>query len=818
MTSHLFPQKKEITPQIYAYSTNDPAEKNLLKIGYTERAHIRERIDEQLKNTKRPATYKIDFSASAVRSDGTLFSDHDIHKYLTKRNFKNPIGEWFEISVEDLKAAYIAVKERRINLENRTENFSMRPEQKDAVTKTAHFFRNAFKDKTYHKSPRFLWNAKMRFGKTFTTYQLAKEMGWTKLLVLTFKPAVQAAWENDLKTHIDFEGWQFFSREDNRENLNPKKPLVCFGSFQDFLGTTKEGGIKAKNEWVHALNWDCVIFDEYHFGAWRENAKELFDDKNESEQPKNFDQDILPITSNAYLYLSGTPFRALHSGEFIEDQIYNWTYSDEQSARENWQGDTANPYASLPRMIMMTYQLPQEIQEIALEGEFNEFDLSRFFSAEGERENASFIHQEYVQKWLNLIRGGLKETYKDDLKLGKNKPKMPFSDKELLPLLSHTFWFLPNIAACNAMENLLKQPQNKFYHDYEIINIAGNNVGTGVKALPPLYHAMEKQGDCLNTKTITLSCGKLTTGITIRQWSGIFMLRNLQSPETYFQAAFRIQSPWVIKETILKETCYIFDFAPHRALRQLTDYGSQLNIEENNLEKRLEEFIRFLPVLSYEDGTMTQLNIRDILEKTISGTTASLLARGWQSPLLVNVDNTTLQRLIDNPEAITALMSLDSFRTIKNDIVTILNKTPSINEKKKDSTERELTETEKKELSQEEKEIKSLRKEIQEKLIKFATRVPIFMYLTDDRENSLTDIITQLEPEFFQRITGLKVSDFDLLVRLEVFNKEPMNHAIYNFKRYEDHSLEYTGLNLHDEETYIGGFDERKSRQEIYAH
>jgi len=234
-----------------------------------------------------------------------------------------------------------------------------------------------------------------------------------------------------------------------------------------YLGKNKStGGIKTKNEWVHEMNWDCVILDEYHYGAWRENAKELFEaeDKKEAEFGEgegieDFDEAIMPITTNAYLYLSGTPFRAIASGEFIEEQVFNWTYSDEQRAKQEWQGGN-NPYASLPRMVLMTYQLPDAIREIAMQGEFNEFDLNLFFTADGTGEQAKFKYQDEVQKWLDLIRGTFQATTVDNLKLGAKRPPFPFSDVRLLNLLAHTFWFLPSVASCHAMRNLLKQKQN----------------------------------------------------------------------------------------------------------------------------------------------------------------------------------------------------------------------------------------------------------------------------------------------------------------------------------------------------------------------
>jgi hypothetical protein len=708
----------------------------------------------------------------------------------------------------------------------------MRPEQKAAVEKTTHYFKH-YQKEGLEAAPQFLWNAKMRFGKTFTTYKLAKEMGWSKVLVLTFKPAVQNAWKEDLMMHVDFEGWQFISKNGNTyDDIDPNKPFVCFGSFQDYLGkNTSTGGVKTKNEWVHATHWDCVVFDEYHFGAWNENSKGLFNElyedgkdedliefENKIGKVENFDADIIPITTDHFLYLSGTPFRAINSGEFIEEQIFNWTYSDEQNAKEKWEGKD-NPYLTLPRMVMLTYQMPDSIREIALGGEFNEFDLNVFFAATGEKENARFKMENEVQKWLDLIRGNYAETNLDNLKLGAKKPPMPFSDSRLLSILNHTFWFLPTVASCHAMKNLMMQMNNLFYQDYEIIVAAGTSAGIGVEALPPV---LDKMRNPLKSKTITLSCGKLTTGVSVKPWTGILMLRNSSSPETYFQAAFRVQTPWAIKNPdgespnkveIIKKECYVFDFAPNRALSQVADYACRLNINESNPEKNVAEFIHFLPVLAYDGSSMKQVDAAGVLDIAMSGTSATLLARRWESALLVNVDNSTLARLMKNKDALDALMSIEGFRSLNQDIETIINKSESVKKAKKEANEEQLTPKKKKELSKEEKEYKSLRKKIQEKLIKFATRIPVFMYLTDYREHSLKDVITQLEPGLFKKVTGLEVSDFELLVSLGVFNSSMMNDAVYKFKRYEDASLEYIGINKHEGQS-VGGFDTVLTRED----
>lgn len=831
-----FPQRPESRPTIYAYEFKGVAShQGYIKVGYTER-DVETRVKEQVHTAAVP--YRILGQWSAMKNDGTCFTDHDVHAVLKAKgnqqlNAGEDRNEWFRCTIADVKAAIIAVQTGADNVEERTQTFTMRPEQEYAVDVTMNYFKSAYEEGS-GRTPKFLWNAKMRFGKTFASYQLAKKMGMKRVLILTFKPAVQTAWREDLMTHMDFEGWQFISRpttpggltnDQQYQRADKDRPIVCFGSFQDFLGVNKAtGGIKANNEWVHTTNWDLVIFDEYHFGAWKDSAKKLFEQDEDSYEEdlskydagNAYDETWLPITTTYYLYLSGTPFRALNSGEFIEEQIYNWTYSDEQRAKAEWKGPDENPYASLPRMVMLTYRIPESIQRIAKQGEFDEFDLNVFFSAEGTGVDARFKYEDYVQKWLDLIRGSYLETSVDELKLGAQKPPMPYSDTRLLSVLSHTLWFLPNVASCYAMANLLAQRQNSFYHDYKVNICAGIQAGIGVAALEPVRRSM---GDPLETKTITLSCGKLTTGVTIKPWTGIFMLRNLSSPETYFQAAFRVQSPWEItkdngEREIVKQECYVFDFALDRALRQISDYSCRLNVAESNPEKKVGEFIKFLPVLAYDGSKMQQVNAAAILDIAMAGTSATLLAKRWESALLVNVDNDTLSRLLASEEAMAALMRIEGFRSLNADIETIINKSNAVKKAKKEGEK--LTKQEKKELTEAEKEYKSKRKMIQEKLIKFATRVPVFMYLTDYREYSLQDVITQLEPELFKKVTGLDVKDFELLVSLNVFNEALMNDAVYKFKRYEDASLIYTGIDKHTGED-VGLYSTVISREDYDA-
>ena len=833
--------KPDARPRIYAYAIADAAHHGQLKVGQTTR-DVKRRVAEQLK-TAAIQNFSIALDEPAERDDGSIFTDHEVRAALVKKGFEKVTLEWVRCTVADVATVLAELRCGKPLSGTHHETFGLRAEQLDAVNKTLDYYQSIWAEDA-NAVPRFLWNAKMRFGKTFTAYQLAKKLQAKRVLVLTFKPAVEDAWQTDLENHLDFDGWQYLSlKSDNAQALvDNNRPMVYFASFQDVLGRDKEtGNIKPRNERLHTINWDLVVFDEYHFGAWRETAKELFEDEEvvltkkeaslddtkrlterlkeriaDLQEPLEKEADFLPITTRAYLYLSGTPFKALATGEFIEEQIFNWTYTDEQRAKAAFAAThpaTRNPYAALPQMRLLTYQMPDELLAIASGGEFDEFDLNSFFEAKGRGDAAEFEHKSDVQKWLDIIRGGYTAQSAELLKTG-TRPPFPYSDVRLLPYLQHSIWFLPNVAACHAMANLLMERHNTYWGDYQVIVAAGAEAGIGLEALPPVRKAI---GSGFDTKTITLSCGKLTTGVTVAQWSSILMLRNLKSPETYFQAAFRVQSPWSIKnpngdnpneEEILKPVCFVFDFAPTRALRQLSEYGIGLSPNESNPENAVRDLVAFLPVLAFDGANMTQIDAGGILDIAMAGTSATLLARKWESALLVNVDNGTLRRILDNPEAMAAVERIEGWRALGDNIIeTIINKSEKVKELKNKAKEGKLSAKEKKELSAEEKEYKSKRKLVQEKLIKFATRLPPFMYLTDFRENTLQDVITKLEPELFRTVTGLTVQDFHLLVQLKVFNTEQMNQAVFAFRRYEDASLSYTGIESHVGLTRYGLYD-----------
>lgn len=813
-------QPTKVYPQIYVYE--DKKDLGWLKVGYTTRKiaedRIREQFNTRLQRDSQP--YIFHHVQDAIDIDGKAFTDKDVHRVLISQGVEAN-GEFFKTDLDSVKSAILSVVHKVKLKETRTQDFSMRLEQAEAVDITEKYFKRLLEKDPLSK-PKFLWNAKMRFGKTFTSYQLAKRMGFKKILIVTYKPAVEDSWRNDLNSHIDFEGWQFSSRKQgNISELDKEKPFVYFASFQDLIGKQEDGATKKHNEWLNEVDWDIVIQDEYHYGAWRDSAKELVE--SDEELGENLENaNAKSINAKSYLYLSGTPFRVIDSGEFTEEQIFNWTYADEQRMKAKFAKENPenNMYSTLPELAIFTYQLPESLKKAAATGEYDEFSLSYFFKANGEYEDAKFVNEGEVQEWLDLIQGVSKVEDKSEdesLNIINNLKKKsegtlasyPFSrvgEYSTYKSLSHTLWLLPNVASCYAMANLLKNEYNKFYHQYEIIIAAGKDAGSGVDALIPLKNKMK---DPLKTKTITLSCGKLTTGVTVPPWTGIFMLRTLSSPETYFQSAFRVQSSWTIKsedptkgKVNLKEKCYVFDFDPHRALVQIENYATNLDTRNVSREEKISEFIKFLPVLAHDGFSMEKIDAEGLLDMTISSTTSSLLARGWNSMTLLDVSPSKILEMTKNEEVMKAINSILSHRKkdTRTDKKRIIN---NIKNLKKLSTKKDLSSNEKKELSKERSTYKKEEKLIKEKLKTLITRIPLFMYLTAHREESLKDIIINLEPELFTKVTEISIEDFKLLLNIGLFNERQINEAVFRFRKFEDSSLEYTGVKRKKESGFI---------------
>ena len=394
--------------------------------------------------------------------------------------------------------------------------------------------------------------------------------------------------------------------------------------------------------------------------------------------------------------------------------------------------------------------------------------------------------------------------------------------------LRHTVWYLPGVVSCEAMKALLNDGAHRgYYGQYEVICCAGSHVGVGKEALESVrpYVIADPLGTATKGRSITLTCGKLTTGVTVPAWTAILMLRSMKSPESYFQAAFRVQSPWMMRNldgkspndvTILKENCYILDFALNRALAQIADYSANLSDKQSVPVENVKAFINFMPVICYDGSKMKPIDAGEVLELAYTGISGSAMARRWNSNDLLNITPNVLDSLLGDKMALDAIGKIEGFANPRGDIKAFVNQTKKVNELKR--TARDGDKKAKKELTDEEKKLRRQRSEIEKKLRKFATRIPIFMYLSDYREEALVDVIRNLEPALFTQVTGLTIKDFELLIDKGVFNSATMNSCIWQFRAYEEESLDY--LHMREggarDDSLIGGWDSSVSRRDAY--
>ena len=809
-----------------------------LKVGWTGRPDPQVRIKEQ-SGTMYPdgEDIVILLDEPAVRADGTSFSDGDVHRILDTAGVQRS-SEVVEATLDEVKAAIAAVRSGLDYDRLRTEDFKPRPEQLQAIERTKAYFTQHANDL---RPPRFLWNAKMRFGKTFSTYQLARQMAWRRVLVLTYKPAARNAWQDDLRNHVDFAEWVYIDR-DHPCDPDIDAPVVWFASFQDLLGTTTDGEVKGHNESIHLIDWDCIVLDEYHFGAWQGAAKEvcsptstassaeaehkaeLHDLDGEIERadevtelvydgiPRllaatpestgiNQDLDVkdMRLSSRNYLYLSGTPFRAIADGEFNEDQIFNWTYPDEQRAKRAWDADpaldpTRNPYRELPAMEMFTYSL-SDLASVEIDQRPDGlFDLSGYFAAKKVGSEYHFEDPDRINEFLNMLRGRLTQSATEKL-VNNFKPPFPFSDSRFTEAVEHTVWFMPSVASAHAMKaSLLAHP---FFKDF-LVHVAAGGTKVGAAAKPPVDKMLAEAAK-LGKQTITISVGQLMTGVTVPQWGAILVLRSLKSPEAYFQAAFRVQSPWTAKRpdgtrVVKKQTCYVFDFDPNRALSLIYQYGTKLarSTEKTAPAEVIGELIEFLPIFAFDGGRMDPVDVNAVMDWGTAGAGAAMLAKRWGSPRLIDLSEAVLTKLLEDTGLLDRLEQMEDFRNLREDALKIIAQSKKIKSGKKpkafdgDPEDPEVTAARKVKREQ----VKTLRA----KLLKFVQSIPVFMYLTDFREESLVDVIESLDTQLFERVTGLTLDDFHKLSDVGVFNSDQMDEAIWQFRLFERASLDYLGV------------------------
>ena len=626
---------KRVVPMIYAYNTPGVSyHDGWTKVGYTERQSVQQRIQQQTHTAD--IRWVLAWKDNAMFKDGSgeYFTDHDFHDYLeTEQIQREPGTEWFHADGNRLLGYFNAFASRTLRTSDEKCTYDLRQEQQDAVKMTMEYFRNG--------GTEFLWNAKPRFGKTLTSYDLIRQMGFSKVLIVTNRPSIANSWADDFHKFISWHGELAFvsdtdalkvkkgvlSRDEYRKLVlndeNSNLGMVAFESLQGLKGSIYFGGEFDKLKWMSELDFDLLIVDEAQEGV----------------DTMRTDRAFRNIHRKHTLYLSGTPFKALASEQFSKEQIYNWSYADEQEAKVLWNKEDYNPYEQLPRLAMYTYQLSNMIYEqvqqgLDLSGEDGSvdyaFDLNEFFST---NEAGNFVHEDEIKKFLQAL---------------STNEKYPYSTPELRQELSHTLWLLNRVASAKALAKLLKK--DPVFCDYEIILAAGdgklNEEDTAAEAFDRVKNAI-----ATNDKTITLSVGQLTVGVTIPEWSGVLMLCNMQSPSSYMQAAFRAQNPCIITQNgqrMRKETAYVFDFDPARTLIIFDEFANNLSPDTvdgkgtgGERKENIKRLLNFFPVLGEDDeGRMVELNAAQVLSIPRRLKSQEVVRHGFMSNFLFqNISN-----------------------------------------------------------------------------------------------------------------------------------------------------------------------------------
>ena len=621
---------------IYVFRINDDAHKGCLKVGEATcdndnvfgLAPNNKALNESAKKRINQYTQTAGIAYDLLYTELTIynskkglcsFNDKEVHSVLERSGIRkkifdteNKANEWFITDLETVKRAIMAVKEGRESLSSAEVSHDQtpivfRPEQREAIEKTK---------KQFKKSNQMLWNAKMRFGKTLSALQVVKDMDFSRTLILTHRPVVDSGWFEDFgKIFYDSPGFAYGSKNNGDSHISlearakqGKCQYVYFASMQDLRGSELVGGNFDKNNEVFATAWDCIIVDEAHEGTQTELGKAVMQE--------------LTKANTKILRLSGTPFNLLD--DFKEDEIYTWDYVMEQRAKASWDlthfGDP-NPYASLPTMNIYTYDLGRLLHEFV--DEDVAFNFREFFRV---NDNGTFIHEKDVKAFLNLISKEDKDSC------------YPFANEEYRNIFRHTLWMLPGVKEARALSAML-QSHPVFQH-FKVVNVAGNGDEDeeSKDALAAVEEAIGKDPDA--TRTITLSCGRLTTGVSVKAWTGVFMLSGSYNTaaSSYMQTIFRVQTPATINGRV-KEQCYVFDFAPDRTLKVIAEtakISSKAGKTSGNDRKIMGEFLNFCPIISIEGSKMSQFDVPKMLEQLKRVYVERVVRNGFEDKSLYN--------------------------------------------------------------------------------------------------------------------------------------------------------------------------------------
>ena len=793
---------------IYIFTIDDAAHQGCVKIGEATldeatnltlvpnckelNAAARKRIDQYTKTAG--IDYKLRHTELTVSIRGgvlSTFNDKEIHNVLLRSGVKrhdftsrNQGREWFECSVETAVKAIEAVKAGRSAIDSSeiipmTEEISFRPEQTAAIEKTVRKFTSGGKI--------MLWNAKMRFGKTLSALQVIKECRFHRTIIITHRPVVDKGWFEDFgKIFGMLDGYRYGSREkgfkfeelEKAAKKDPDSHYVYFASIQDLRGAKMAGGKFDKNTAIFKADYDMLIVDEAHEGTQTVLGKEVIK--------------LLSKENTHVLNLSGTPFNLI--SDYGEDEIYTWDYVMEQKAKEEWDinhfGDP-NPYAGLPRLNIFTFELGKVMSGFAdsEDAAFNFKEFFRTWTGDPEKDHrqmpdgmeGKFIHEEHVRNFLDLI-------VKYDA-----ESNYPFSTLEFRKAFRHTLWMVPGVKEARALSALLQQ--HTIFGQFQIVNVAGDGDEDvpDDDALTLVENAMGKNPE--ETMTITLSCGKLTTGVSVKPWTAVMYLSGSHNTDAkaYMQTIFRVQTPYTTDDGRRKENCYVFDFAPDRTLKVLADAAKVSHRAKSTASEsdrvRLGEFLNFCPVIGYNGTSMSKFNVENMLEQLKRAYISRVTRNGCDDPRLYNqemlrkLDKDALERFKNLHKIIGSTKANHTSTDVdmaKNGLTQEEYDEVERIEKKKKSKKEELTEEEKRRL-EEAKEKRKNADAAMSILRGISIRLPLLMYgaelTSEEQDITLENFAELIDPQSWEEFMPRGVTK-ELFKEFTVFYDPDMFRAV----------------------------------------
>lgn len=758
---------------IYIFRINDDQHSGILKVGDTSIDYagspddltpscelLNKAAKERINQYTRTAGIKYELLYTELAfykgSDGKnyAFIDKKLHKVLTNSGIQKVelygAQEWFKTDLETVKNAIAALKAGRKSLSSTeiSEDKSpivLRPSQIEAVEKTVKYFKKK-------SNKQFLWNAKMRFGKTLAAMEVAKRLNFAKTLILTHRPAVSEGWFDDFKKVFYDVKWYYGSNshEDIDSLLKRGENFIYFKSIQDLRGSAEVGGKFAKNQDIFKTDWDFLIIDEAHEGTRTNLGKDVLDSLKNGENTK-------------VLFLSGTPFNLV--SDFNEDETYSWTYVDEQRAKQEWfethLGDS-NPYGDLPSMKIYTFELSKQFKNFQdSDKAFNFREFFRVWTGDALRDGKNvssseighFVHEKDVRHFLDLI------SHKSDGSM------YPFATEEFRGYFNHTLWMVPGVREAKALSALLKE--HEIFRHFEIANVAGDGDEEQNEddALKVVRNAIDN-----NQYTITLSCGKLTTGVTVKEWTAVLMLAGAYSTSAmgYLQTIFRVQSPAII-DGRQKEVCYVFDFAPDRTLKMMADavnMSTKAGKTDGGQKKAMGKLLNFCPIISIDGTNMREYDVDQMLTQLKRAYIDKVSQNGFDDAHIYNYNiGAFTEKDKEFIKHLSAIVKASNQSKAPSDIP--INDLGFDNEEheKDDTQPKSDSQTQKSEDNKKRKEERERRRTLISNLRAISIRIPLLVYGADipfEQDiniDNLTDIVDDVSWEEFMP-KGLSKEDF----------------------------------------------------------